>query len=153
MYEDYGAKFIKECHKINNANGKRISRLRKRITRYVNSGTSIFVTLTFNNKTLDHTTSKTRRRYVREFLKYHSDKFVANIDFGVDDRYTHREHYHALVVCDRIDKTKWNKYGFSMCEVVHKTSDELKLSKYIAKLCNHAVKDSTKRSCLIYSKE
>ena len=148
----YGAKFIKECHRINNANYERIKRLKERITRYINCGTSIFVTLTFNNKTLDQTNEVTRRKYVQRFLKEHSDMYVANIDYGADDRFTHREHYHALVVCERIDKKLWDDYGFSFCEVVHKSNSETLISKYIAKLCNHAIKESTKRACYIYSR-
>lgn len=148
----YGAKFLKECNRINQAAFKRIKRLKERIRRYISSGTSIFVTLTFNPDTLDHTTEDTRRKYVQRFLKAHSNMYVANIDYGADDRYTHREHYHALVVCDRIDKTLWDDFGFSFCEVVHRTKSETKIAKYISKLCNHAIKESTKRACYIYSR-
>lgn len=152
LYNTYGAKFMKECQRINQATFKRVQRLKERITRYIQCGTSIFVTLTFSDETLDHTSVETRRKYVQRFLKAHSNMYVANIDYGVDDRYTHREHYHALVVCERINKKLWNDYGFSFCEVVHKTSSETKIAKYIAKLCNHAIKDSTKRACYIYSR-
>lgn len=153
LYDEYGAKFIHECHKINQASFKRVQRLKDRITRYINMGTSIFVTLTFKNEVLDLTSEATRRKYVQRCLKLNSDYYVANIDYGVDDRYTHREHYHAIVVCDRFNKKTWDDYGFSLCEVVHKTSDETKLAKYITKLCNHAIKDSTKRACYIYSRK
>lgn len=152
LYNEYGGKFINECKKINLANYKRVNRLKERITRYINSGTCIFLTLTFNPSTLDQTNEKTRRKYVQRVLKQHSNMYVANIDYGADDRYTHREHYHALIVCDRFDKKQWDDYGFSFCEVVHRTNSEEKISKYIAKLCNHAIKESTKRACYIYSR-
>lgn len=151
MYDEYGAKFIKECHRINDATYKRVTRLKNRIQRYLELGKCIFVTLTFNDETLDQTSESTRRKYVQRCLKDNSDYYVANIDYGVDDKYSHREHYHALVQCDKFDKKSWS-YGFSFCEVVHKTEDDLKLSKYISKLSNHAIKDSTKRACYIYSR-
>lgn len=151
LSEEYGAKFIKECRRINQANFKRIQRLKERIERYVSMGNAIFLTLTFDNNTLDHTCCETRRKYVQRCLKDNSDYYVANIDFGADDRYTHREHYHALLVCDNFDKKTW-PYGFSYCERIHQTSSELMIAKYIAKLCNHAIKESTKRACYIYSR-
>ena len=151
LSDEYGTKFIKECHRINQANFKLIQRLKERIERYVIMGNAIFLTLTFDNNTLVHTSVETRRKYVQRCLKDNSDYYVANIDFGADDRYTHREHYHALVVCDKFDKKTW-KYGFSYCERIYQTSSELKIAKYIAKLCNHAIKESTKRACYIYSR-
>lgn len=152
LYNTYGAKFMKECQRINQASFKRIQRLKDRIKRYILSGPSIFVTLTFKPEVLDHTIEETRRKYVQRFLKAHSNMYVANIDYGADDKYTHREHYHAVVVCERIDKTLWNDFGYSFCEVIHQSKSDLKISKYISKLCNHAIKESTKRACYIYSR-
>lgn len=151
LESEYGTRFIKECHRINQASFKRVLRLKERIERYILKGNSIFLTLTFDDQTLNNTNVVTRRKYVQRCLKKNSNYYVANIDFGVDDRYTHREHYHALIVCDKFDKNTW-KYGFSFCEVVHQTSNEIKIAKYISKLCNHAIKESTKRACYIYSR-
>lgn len=150
LYDEYGAKFIKECHKINNASCKRALRLKDRITSYLGKGQCIFVTLTFTDEVLDQTSVDTRRKYVQRYLKSISDYYVANIDYGVDDRYTHREHYHALVVQDWISD-KWD-YGFTWFEKIHNINEPQTLAKYISKLCNHAIKDSTKRACYIYSR-
>jgi hypothetical protein len=78
--------------------------------------------------------------------------YVANIDYGAKNK---REHYHALINCDKIDFSNWRKYGNINAERVKNKdieSDKIKLSKYIAKLSNHAIKETTKRSCLIYSR-
>ena len=147
---DYDFKLIKEGRKINQASYRRSNRLKDRITGYMRTGQCIFVTLTFTDEVLNNTSESTRRQYVSRYLKSISNCYVANIDYGVDDRYTHREHYHAVIMIDYIN-VRW-KYGFSWFEKIHKTSSEKKLAKYITKLCNHAIKESTKRCCYIYSR-
>lgn len=146
----YGSKWIKEARKINYASYKRINRLRDRITTYLSLGQCIFATLTFRDDVLQNTTEKQRRVMVSRYLKGCAQKYVANIDYGNDDRYSHREHYHALVVTDFIDDV-WD-YGFTWFERIHRTNSETSIAKYISKLCNHAIKDSTKRACYIYSR-
>ena len=80
-------------------------------------------------------------------MKSISDFYVANIDFGKN---TEREHYHALVLVDRINDT-WD-YGFTWFERVHRSDSAATLAKYVSKLTNHAIKETTKRSCYIYSR-
>lgn len=145
-----GLKVVKECRRINNSYFKRKSRLKNRVIELLHKGTCIFATLTFTDEVLSSTSIETRRKYVQRYLKSISDYYVANIDYGVDDEFTHREHYHALVQIDYIDE-KWD-YGFTWFEKVRSHSNPMKLSKYIAKLTNHAIKDSTKRCCYIYSR-
>lgn len=148
----YGGMFIKEARKINNASFKRVNRLRNRIKKYLGLGQCIFVTLTFTDDVLKSTNFETRRKYVSRYLKSVCNQYVANVDYGVDDRYTHREHYHALVVSDFISQKEWtDNYGFVWTERIHKTDDKI-LALYVSKLCNHAIKDSTKRNCYIYSR-
>lgn len=146
----YGSKWIKEARKINLASYKRVERLKDRIASYLSLGQCIFVTLTFNDETMQKYNEKQRRTLVSRYLKRCSDKYVANIDYGNDDKYSHREHYHALVLSDYISD-KWDG-GFSWFEKVHRIDSEKCLAKYISKLCNHAIKDSTKRACYIYSR-
>lgn len=146
----YGHKWIREARKINTATFRRLERLKERIKDYLLSGQCIFVTLTFRDDVLDSTSESTRRQYVSRYLKSISDKYVANIDYGVDDKYTKREHYHAVVLIDWIDQV-WS-HGYIWRERVHTNCSDEKISKYITKLCNHAIKDSTKRCCYIYSR-
>lgn len=143
---------LKECMKINHAEYERTKRLKNRVASMLLNGSCIFITLTFNDKTLTETTEKQRRVAVSRYLKKYGCKYVANIDFGSKNK---REHYHALINCEKVDFTSWRKYGNINAERVRNKdieSDMTKLSKYIAKLSNHAIKETTKRSCLIYSR-
>ena len=141
-----------ECIKINRASYVRTSRLKDRVRKFLLNGSCIFVTLTFNDSTLDTTTEKERRVAVTRYLKTFNAPYVANIDYGAKNK---REHYHALINCDSLDFSKWHKYGAIKCERVRNKDielDTIKLSKYVAKLSNHAIKESTHRSALIYSR-
>lgn len=143
---------LKECMKINNAEYERTKRLKNRVATMLLSGSCCFITLTFNDDTLSNTTEKQRRVAVSRYLKQYGCLYVANIDYGAKNK---REHYHALINCDKIDFSAWRKYGNINAERVRNKdfeSDKTKLSKYIAKLSNHAIKETTKRSCLIYSR-
>lgn len=143
---------LKECMKINHAEYERTKRLKNRIATMLLNGQCIFITLTFNDSTLQDTTEKQRRVAVSRYLKQYGCLYVANIDYGANNK---REHYHALINCNKIDFSSWRKYGNINAERVRNKdieSDKTKLSKYIAKLSNHAIKETTKRSCLIYSR-
>lgn len=161
-YEDYekldevtlihGGIFVDEARKINHAYNKRTQRLKERIRSYLEKGQCIWLTLTFSEEVLNSTTLETRRKYVQRQLKQVSNYYVANIDFGKN---TEREHFHALVVgvLHRSDFQDWiDNYGYIWIENVYQTKSEVKLSKYISKLTNHAIKETTKRQCYIYSR-
>ena len=158
----YGEVYIKEGRKINLSSYKKTQRLRDKIRQFLESGNCIWLTLNFNNETLESTNDITRRQYVRRFLKEYKD-YIANIDFGDDGEYidrhgnkriaTSREHYHAIVKTDYIDMSKW-LYGYAFTERIRNNDKSIKkLPKYITKLTNHAVKESTKRCHIIYSRK
>lgn len=141
-----------EALKINTASYKRTNRLKKRVADLLLSGECLFLTLTFTDDTLNNTSADTRRQYVRKYLKSCKCQYVANIDFGAQN---HREHYHALVNVSSIDFTEWHKFGAILAERVRNKnieSNKTRLSKYICKLSNHAIKETTKRSALLYSR-
>lgn len=140
-----------EAKRINSAHYSRSRRLWKRIYSMMSKGQCIFLTFTFTDKTLNETTFENRRRYVREFLKSQSDYYVANLDFGSDNE---REHYHAVILADSVDYSKWHRYGAikglkCKCSV----NDAKRLSKYVSKLTNHAIKETTRQSRLIYGRK
>ena len=135
-----------EAKKINKADLNRNVRLKKRITKYLSMGQCLFLTFTFNDMCLNNTNEQTRRKYVRRWLKEYSSYYVANIDFGSRNE---REHYHALICVDRVDPTTWNN-GTINVKRVKPTSDGKALAKYISKLTNHAIKETTKRYAIIY---
>lgn len=163
-----------EAEKINLARYKRVARLRKRINAILhNNEFVLFLTLTFNDETLAKTSPETRRKYVQRFLTEMKCDYVGNIDFGAKNG---REHYHA-VVGDICDESKWTKYGFinslwvkignerlrkvpkryeemseEEIEKRMQEDNEKRLAKYVAKLTNHAIKETTKRSVILYPK-
>lgn len=145
---------LNECKKINQSCFKRVSRLKERINNMLLSGACVFLTLTFIDEILQTTNEQTRRKYVSRFLKNNGVSYVGNIDYGKEKG---REHYHALIQIDKnINYSDWNKnYGAVVGEKVHlkeNGQDVVKLSKYVAKLTNHAIKKTAKRAHLIYSR-
>lgn len=138
-----------ECYRIVNADSSRRKRLRTRIEYMFTQGRVVFLTLTFSDEVLNNTIEQSRRDYVRKFLKNVSSIYVANVDYGAN---TGREHYHAVCVTDIDDFSSWT-YGFYKALVVRKEeSDAKRLATYISKLTNHAIKETTKRGALIYSR-
>ena len=145
---------LKECIKINHAEYERTKRLKQRVQTMLLNGSCVFLTLTFRDSVFENTNALTRRNAVSRYLKQYKCLYVANIDFGNDERYTHREHYHALINCDKVNHESWT-YGainFERVRLKDIESDKTKLAKYISKLSNHAIKETTKRSSLIYSR-
>lgn len=110
-----------------------------------------FYTFTFTDAVLNNTSSKTRRDYIRKTLA--GCNYVANIDFGKKNG---REHYHAVADC----LIESYSHGFFNSQPIRLEYDSIgnctslsRLSKYISKLSNHALKDTTRRSHLMYSKK
>lgn len=147
----FGFCAILEARRILNANYHRLSRLKSRIYSILscNSLNCYFVTLTFTNNVLSKTSSYTRRLYVTRFLKSVSFNYVANIDFGSKNG---REHFHAVLSSEFLEPKLW-KYGRLDYEIISKSQLSIdKLSLYVSKLTNHAIKKTTKRTSLIYPK-
>lgn len=138
----------REAKKINHAYYQRVKRLKDRIKTMLCSGQCIFLTFTFTDDVLLNTNAKTRRQKIVRFLKSYNCPYIANIDFGKQNG---REHYHAIIQTNYIDYTAYN-YGALNGKIVSSTSDNVKLAKYISKLTNHAIKDTTKRNSIIYSR-
>lgn len=151
LCDKFGFRSIIEGIRINDARYHKIRRLKNKIDTIINTNKkSFFLTLTFTNDSLNRLSDKTRRRYVHYYLKSISNNYVANIDFG---KRNHREHYHAVVQTDFINSKKW-LYGnldFEEIDITNVKSSEC-LSKYVAKLVNHAIKETSKRCVLIYSR-
>lgn len=150
LLNEYDYKDIKEARKINKATYQRIKRLKDKITQYIEEKPCIWATLTFSDEVLANTNPETRRQYVRRFLKSHSACYLANIDYGSKNE---REHYHALMVVDKVPRGSWS-YGFDKYKRVrvNQKSSAVRISKYISKLTNHAIKETTKSCYIIYSR-
>jgi len=164
MYEPYrkGYNLIDCAVRLNESKRRRSSRVRQKISDLVLHKNAIFVTLTFSDLSLQKFDTAKRRRLVQRFLKDNCSQYVANIDYGSDDVYiddygvqrvgTNREHYHAVVSNDIVFNA-WYKYGAIKVERVRPCEDSNKrLSRYITKLTNHALKIGALAPRLIYSR-
>lgn len=142
--------YWKEAERVNNASYHRTKRLKLKILNMITSGSCIFLTLTFKNDVFEKTSEETRKRYVARALKTMSNSYIANIDYG---KLNEREHYHAIVLADRVDHKLW-KYGNLDIERVraNEETSPVKIAKYITKLTNHAIKETVKQNRLIYSR-
>lgn len=128
--------------KIVTSNTRKRSRVAKRFENMFNNAIHpiYFGTLTFTDKVLDSTSQKTRRVYVRRFLKAISKEYLANIDFGDLNA---REHYHCIFSTSNKELFKKWKYGFVNVKLVRYSKSDIKrCSKYLVKLINHCVKGS-----------
>jgi hypothetical protein len=138
------------AQRLNHNEYKRVRRLKEKMLESVLSDNALFLTLTFNSDTIARTTIPTRRRYVARYLKSQSAFYIANIDFGARNG---REHYHAVVVGQSIDYKAWHSLGaIKGLKIAPTRNDTTRVSKYVAKLTNHAIKETTKQFRLIYSR-
>ena len=146
----YGNTTLKIANNLNHAKYQRTIRLKERIKKAVESNKAWFITITFNPKTLKNTNEQTRRKYVSRWLKSVSNLYIANIDYGEEKG---REHYHAVITSDNKPPKSW-PYGFiDILKVKTTENDTKRISKYISKLTNHAIKHTTKSKRIIYSKK
>ncbi len=150
LFDKFGGCAIMEANRLNNARYKRIQRLRARIESIFNFGCEhvYFLTFTFNEKELEKSRDfSLLRKYVQRFLKKNFKNYVGNIDFGKENG---RVHFHAVACADYLDPQLWH-FGNLDYELVlvNSKSNEL-MAKYITKLVNHAIKNTTKRNSLIY---
>lgn len=147
--DEYGEDTYKAIRRFKgNTNNKRKRMMKKTKVMLCDDLPLIFGTLTFRNDVLLKTTKETRRRYVARFLKANSMHYVANIDYG---KKKGREHYHFLATFEDVKKL-W-KYGYYKFEFVYADEEDLlKCNKYILKPINHALKETTKKERLIYSR-
>ena len=141
---------LKECERINHAHLKRNLRLKKRIKSIFKFKDVKFITLTFTDEILAKTSQETRRKYVKRYLNSFACDYVANIDFGA---LNDREHYHAVLGYDILLTTPIWEYGFYKIQnvTICEKTDE-KLAKYVSKLTNHAIKNTTKGYKIIYAR-
>ena len=158
----YSDTFIKEAEKVNNATYKRNTRLQHKALEFIKTNSAIFLTLTFNDEVFKNMSKDTRRRMITRFLKKTCKSYIANIDYGAKNE---REHYHALVVpiSENIDNKEYKEMfynsaiNFERIVISDKKNHDIestskKVSKYVSKLTNHAIKQTTQQNRIIYSK-
>ena len=141
---------FKQFDSLQRSRRKKTKRINNNLTTWLQVGSVIFGTLTFTDDVLKKTSAQTRKRYVERYLKQIGFAYIANVDYGSKNG---REHYHFVVATgDKNKLGKW-QYGFTkLLNVGDSESDSTRVSKYISKLSNHAVKHTNKRCVIIYSK-
>lgn len=143
-------KYFDCAERLCSSSYKRFKRVSDKINDLVLSNNAIFITLTFNDKTLLSTNEATRRKYVARYLKTYANNYVANIDYGGKNG---REHYHAVVDAN-LNLANWHRYGAIKVERIRSNDLDVKrVSKYVSKLTNHALKNKGNQSRLIYSRD
>lgn len=143
-----------ECEKICKADKARALRLKYKVRFLITHYPAYFMRFSFTDSVFATTSEVTRRRYVSRFLNSLNCPYIANIDFG---ELHGREHYHAIIGC-RIPKSKLSEWIFNYgtvhaqrvrCSAV----GSIRLSKYVSKMCNHAIKETCKRGSLLFSRK
>lgn len=145
----------KKLESILSSRYNKIGRIRSHfVWLYHNKKYIYFLTFTFSDDNISKC-DRTRKDYIKKSL-YSFDKdicFILNIDYGKKNE---RLHYHAIVGTDLsfdLKKHLENTYDdFTYCEPVRFDDSSFKsIPKYLNKLTNHAVKDSTKHSRIIFN--
>lgn len=147
----HGLKVYKACKSLSNSKYNQRKKIRQRFNLIVEKEKAVFLTLTFTDETLAKTSAETRSKYVKRYLKEQCARYVANLDYGSQKG---REHYHALIMPRNgsIDLKAW-KYGTIDCKRVRNTQkDTEKVARYVAKLSNHALKNTGKMPRVIFSR-
>lgn len=163
--EEFGYDLWHIAENLNGAKYAKSRRLWKKVKKMLENGKCYFLTLTFLDADLSHSTFKERRRWVTEYLKSQTDYYIANIDFGEKNG---REHYHAIIRIDEFngDNAKqWSEHhreflkekdkrnlDFKKCYSSSETSAK-KMAKYVTKLTSHALKDTNISNRVIYSRK
>lgn len=113
-----------------------------------------FVTFTFDNDLLK-CCERTQKDYIKKsLLGFDKDiKYILNADYGSQ---TERLHYHCICATNVdgnfLEFIRDHYPCRSNVEQINIASDDIKrLSKYINKLSNHCVKDSTKKRRIVYN--
>ena len=142
---------------INSAYYKKLGRVKSKLIKmeescFENSNLNmVFLTFTFNDYALSHNNADSLKQAVRRFLKEHSIKYVANVDYGARNG---RKHFHAVALIDgKLNYKLWKSYGALNGRKVNLNDTAPKrMAKYVTKLSLHAIKESTGFNRLIYSR-
>lgn len=148
LINSYGQYTIDDLFKRANLDSQIVTRLRSRIELMLNLGDCVFLTFTFTDHSLSVYSTDYLRLCVKRFLNLYSSLYVANVDYGKENG---RIHYHAVALTSHVNLKAW-KFGAINVKRIHSTEDSLCLARYVSKLANHSLKESTRRESLIYSR-
>lgn len=159
------------CRAIYNNHKSRSARLRHKIEKWNSIGSLYFLTLTFSPEAMERSSDDSRRQAVRRYLSDLGILFCANVDYGDQNE---REHYHAVICSPEDLPGSWKKdkgqmflvspffeswaqsYGYYNLQRIRldpETCDSRRISKYISKLTNHALKKSASGSRFVCNRK
>lgn len=148
LVHSYGQHTVDNLFKRANLDSQIVTRLRSRIELMLNLGECVFITFTFTDRSLAVYSTDYLRLCVKRFLNLYSSLYVANVDYGKENG---RIHYHAVALTSHVNLKSW-KFGAINVKRIYSPEDSLCLARYVSKLANHSVKESTRRESLIYSR-
>lgn len=145
-----------EFEKILSARYQKVGRVKRHLVYLVTRRKyHYFVTFTFSNLYIN-SCDRTKRDLIKHALKSFSDEilYILNVDYGSR---TEREHFHCIVGTDsthslltHLNLTYFGGF-FHVQKVILHNSSISRLSKYINKLTNHCIKDSTRNKRIVYN--
>ena len=152
-YFDMTKEDVEECERIRHCRLEQRKKIENHISYLFkrNDYDLFFLTLNFNDETLEKTKKETRKQNCRRLLTP-LDDYILNIDYGSEKE---REHYHAIIAIKKgtykkykneYKKTKIDlldnyKMGFyDVKEIRREEKDNKRLSRYITKLTMHSIK-------------
>lgn len=131
----------------------KFSRIKKRLVYLLNHRKNLwFCTFTFDEDYINKC-DRTKRDLIKDVLSDKDFLYMMNVDYG---KKTEREHYHVILGTDYdIDLDSFIHYYYPChcnAKLINRCEDDLiRLSKYINKLSNHCIKDSTKKKKMYFS--
>ena len=145
----------KDYEKLLNARYCKVSRIKKRVVFLFTNFTYVyFCTFTFYDKFINYC-DRSKRDLIKSTLNHFSSdiKYILNVDYGKKNE---REHYHCIVATNNnSDLRKYLKKQypfFTSCDRVSTHLKDMKrVSKYLNKLANHCIKDTTKNKRIVYN--
>lgn len=145
----------KKLESILSSRYQKVSRIKKRFIYLASRYKRLyFITFTFNDYYVQ-LCDRSRKDLIKSALySFCPDiKYICNIDYG---KTTERLHYHCIVATndtgDLDNHLRLNYPCFTFTERIRISKNDIKnTSKYINKLSNHATKESTKNSRVLYN--
>lgn len=113
-----------------------------------------FITFTFDDVYIDKCDRTKKDLIKKSLMSFDEDLYyILNVDYG---KTSEREHYHCIVGTNsKLDLNLYLKFVypcFTKTELIRFDSNSFKkIPKYINKLSNHAIKESTRSSRIVFN--
>ena len=153
----YNKDFVKDkkLESLLSARYHKVSRIKQHLVwLYHHKKNIYFITFTFSDENLKKCDRTKKDMIKKSLLSFDEDIYIIlNIDYGKKNE---REHYHCIVGTDSdLDLRTFLQLVYPdiiWCQNVNFSSDSIsQLPKYLNKLTNHAIKNTTKNSRIYFN--